>query len=469
MNYLDSLRQTTNTAYTENGALSNLSTLNDNLDFFSRAGAMRGNISGAVALFEKAYAEDPQMAVRCLFYLRDVRGGQGERNLFRKCIMFLSEEHRKQVIRFIAEYGRWDDLFSLPMKEIHTIVSERLERDRHLMIGRESVSLLAKWMPSENASSKVTQSRAKELIKLMKISERKYRKLLVDLRTYLDILEQKMSAKKWDEIDYSKLPSQAHRKHVKAFKRHDEERYTKYLEQVKSGEKKINTSTLYTYEVYDMVKNGQDDVATAMWNNLPDYTNGKNALVIADVSGSMNGRPMSVSVSLAMYFAERNKGTFNGYFMTFSSKPRLQKVTGSTLAQKIRNLESSEWGMSTNLEAAFKAILDAAIKNKASQEEMPAILYVISDMQFNQCVYSNNTNFVNAEEMFKEAGYKLPHVVFWNVNARNESPATMFDNGVTLISGSSQSTFRYAVEGKSPMEFMNEVLNSKRYAQIVLE
>lgn len=468
MSFLNALQQTTNVAYTENGAVSNRGTLDPVLDFFSRAGAMRENVDEAVKLFTRAYAEDPKLAVKALFYMRDVRGGQGERTLFRQCLKALPSEVQNKVMRFIPEYGRWDDLLLLDPNLTIGIVKKQLEEDEKNMAEGNSVSLLAKWLPSENASSNKTSLRAMELMKLLELKPSQYRKKIVALRKHIKILEHQMSSKQWGEVDYEKIPSQAHRKHVKAFKRNDTDRYTKYLEEVEEGTKKIKTSTLYTYEVFDTVSK-DEQAANAMWSNLPDYTNGTNALVVADVSGSMSGRPMSISVSLALYFAERNKGVFNGYFMTFSESPQLHKVLGSSLTQKLSNIENSQWGMNTNLEKAFQAILEAAVRDKCPQEEMPKVLYIISDMEFDACVSTSETNFNNAKRMFEESGYKLPHVVFWNVSSRNDQvPATKYDNGVTLISGSSQSTFRYAVEGKDPLTLMNEVLNSERYRAIEL-
>ncbi len=467
MTFIDSLSQETNAASTENGAVAHASTLDAVLDFFSRAGAMRGKTTEAIKLFDRAYAEDPQLAVKCLFYLRDVKSGQGERDLFRKCIMSVSVEDRAKIIPMIAEYGRWDDLLSLPLKEVSSLIKKQLDQDIKKMRTGESISLLGKWCPSENASSTETKSRAKELISLMGWSEEYYRKRLSELRAHLGILERKMSMKEWGKIDYSKLPSQAHRKHVEAFKRHDLERYAAYLESVKKGEAKVNTSTLYTYEVFDLLQK-DEDLANVMWDNLPDYTNGTNALVMADVSGSMSGRPMSVSVSLALYFAERNKGPFNGYFMTFTDVPHLVKVLGKDLKQKMNSIQGNV-GYNTNVDAAFRAILDAAIKDKTKQEEMPAVLYIISDMEMDECANPTSTSFDHAESKFNEAGYILPHLVFWNVNSRtNQSPATKFNNRVTLISGNSQSTFRYAVEGKSPLDLMYSVLNSERYSKIII-
>lgn len=229
----------------------------------------------------------------------------------------------------------------------------------------------------------------------------------------------------------------------------------------------MNSSTLYTYEIYDLINRGDKETANALWKSLPDFTNGSNALVIADVSGSMYGRPMSVSVSLALYFAERNKGTFNNYFMTFSSNPTLQKVYGDTLEEKMNSIQRSDWGMSTNLQASFDAILSAAVDDMTPKEQMPKILYIISDMQFDRCGGSN-TNFEEAKSKFNKNGYELPHIVFWNVNSKDDSPSTMYDNNVTLISGSSQSTFSYAVEGKTPIESMIDILNSERYSKITM-
>lgn len=474
MNFLDELQKNTNRGRTENDAATNLSSLDPVLDFFSLAGAMRGRPAEAVELFQRAYAADPQAAVRTLFYLRDIRGGQGERDLFRAGLAWLDQYQGgalDKVLKLVPEYGRWDDLWGVLTDErIATLIKDQLARDEISMAKGESVSLLAKWLPSVNTSSSDSVKLGRRIARVLGFKESQYRKLVASLRRHIKLLEQQMSAAQWAEIDYSKLPSQAHRKHVKAFHRHDEGRYADFLAKAVKGEAKLNTNTLYTYEVFDAVQAGQNEAADAMWANLPDYTQGTRALVMADVSGSMSGRPMSVSVSLALYFAERNIGPFKDHFMTFSERPQLVKVLGKTLSQKLRNIESSAWGMNTNLEAAFDAILAAALSSKDGAEAMPSVLYIISDMEFDACVTRPDaTLFENAQVKFEAAGLKLPHVVFWNVDARQtQAPATKFDDRVTLISGLSQSTFRYAVEGKSPLELMDEVINSERYAPIVL-
>jgi len=471
MSFLDILQQNTNKTRTENGAVTNRSSLNPVLDFFSQAGAMRGRVQDAVHLFQRAYIADPLLALKALFYLRDVRGGQGERDLFRACLPIVSADHLGHNIQHVPEFGRWDDLFVLDMKDIVAVCQVQLNADLKAMeVDGGKVSLLAKWMPSENTSSKETRTLAKSIREAFGWDAKTYRKNLSKLRKHIKLVEQKMSANEWGNIEYDKIPSQAHRKHVKAFKRHDEARYAEFIGDVQKGEKKINTSTLYTYEIFDLVRSGEHEVADAMWKNLPDYTRGTNALVLADVSGSMSGRPMSISVSLALYFAERNTGPFHNFYMTFSDIPVLAEVKGATLVDKLNFIQSYNVGYNTNLEAAFDAILAAAVKSGAKGDDMPKVLYIISDMEFDeQMTDCDITNFESAKKKFEAAGLVLPHVVFWNVNSRqDQTPALAYDNNVTLVSGSSQSTFRYAVEGKNPVELMEDVLNSERYAIITL-
>lgn len=486
MSFLEELhKQGNKTAYTQNGAISNVSTLNPLLDFFSKAGAMRGKEADAVELFKAAYALDETLALRCLFYLRDIRGGQGERSVFRACLQALEDMDNDvaiKVLPFIGEYGRWDDMFvfrkGATLAAIAQLISTQLDSDEKDMKNGRPVSLMAKWLPSENASSKTRRGQAVAIATLLNLKPRQYRKKLSELRKYIVLLEQSMSNREWSSIKYDKLPSQAHRKHVKAFKRHDNERYDAYIAAVQRGETKINASTLFTYEVYDMVNKGNGATADALWASLPDYTRGENALVLPDVSGSMFSNysksvaPISVSVSLALYFAERNTGLFKDFFLEFSSNARLHKVTGKTLSERMESVRrSTGWMGSTNLQSAFDAILDAAVKSNASVDEMPKILYIISDMQFDEATRENSaTNLEVAQRKFEAAGYELPHVVFWNVNATygNDAPATMYDGKVTLISGSNQSTFQYAVAGKTPMESMLDILNSERYTRIVV-
>lgn len=465
MSYLQELQKATNKTRTENNAVTHKSSLNPVLDFFALGAAKRKDIPAAVELFKRAYAHNQLLALKTLFYIRDVRGGQGERDIFRACIKEVPEEVVQKNLKLIPEYGRWDDLLVLEDELIIPLIAEQLGTDEALMQKGESISLLAKWLPSENTSSPDTKKRARKLIQSLGMKPSQYRKKLSSLRKHIDILEQRMSRNMWETIVYEKLPSQAHRKHVKAFNRNDSDRYEAYLESVKKGDASINTKTLFPYEVFDMVALGDVATANMMWKNLPDYTNGKNALVVADVSGSMMGRPMSISVSLALYFAERNQGAFKDHFITFSSTPSIQSIVGNTLREKLIYIESADWGMSTNIDAVFDLLLTAGVASK----EMPEIIYIISDMEFNLCTNVELSNFERAEEKFKAHDMVLPHIVFWNVDSRdNHLPATKFDHHVTLISGASPSVFKYAVEGKSAEQSMIEILESSRYAPIVL-
>lgn len=472
MSYLDELQKATNKSTTENDGATNASSLNPCLDFFALGASKRNDIDSAVRLFSKAYASDKTTALRILFYFRDVRGGQGERDIFRACMEELSAIDpavADNMLEFIPEYGRWDDLLyhraanGVAVK----MVKEQLEKDMKAFKDGP-VSLLAKWMPSENASSEVTRKAAQNWAKSLGLKPSQYRKMLSKLRAKIDILERKMSDKKWMDIKYENVPSQAFRKHTAAFDRNDHERYQEFIGAVNKGEKKVNTSTVTTAEVIQNVKKGDNNSANAIWKSLDNFVpEDLNAIVVADVSGSMYGRPMEISTSLALYFAERNKGYFANKFLTFSERPRLVEVLGETLTQKLRNIETADWGMNTNIERTFDALLAAAVAS-GDTENVPRVIYIISDMEFDVCATgADETAFENAKRKWKEAGLELPTVVFWNVDARsNNVAATKFDRNVTLISGSNQSAFRFAMEGKTPEQLMHEVIDSDRYKHI---
>lgn len=471
MNFLSSLINETNQSRTENDAAAFCSTLDACLDFFALGGAKRNNQDQVVQLFSRAYSQDKQTAVRILFYLRDIRGGQGERKSFRTCLADLYQHDLlvfEKIVSFVPEYGRWDDLIAfVDNTQVVDLIKKQLEIDQN----SEQVSLLAKWLPSENCSNQEQRKLARKWAEKLGLSLSQYRKTLVGLRQKINLLESKMTAKQWAEIEYDKLPSLAFAKHTKAFWRNDEKRFQAYLQAVQKGEKKVNTATLYCYQIVSLLRNDEKS-AEVLWNNLPDYTQGENAIVVADVSGSMYGVPMDMSVSLALYFAERNRGAFHNYFMTFSMRPQLVQVQGRTIAEKIRNIETADWDMNTNLEAVFDTILQAAVKAHSPQEDMPAVIYIISDMEFDRCCQNSNaTIFHNAQQQFTQAGYRLPQVVFWNVASRSNQtlPVTKDDTHVVLVSGANQTTFELAVAGKSPLEFMNEVVNAQRYQQIKID
>lgn len=474
----------TKNARTENGAVTHSTTTNAVLDFFALAGAMRNNVQGAINLFRLAYAEDRQLAVRTLFYLRDIRGGQGERDLFRALFLELrrlDSEVADLVTPFIPTYGRWDDVIAVSDPEVGAefIYHQLVTDEENINLGK-SISLMGKWLPSENASSKLSRKQARDLAARLGLTAKEYRKRVVALRKYIGILEQKMSENDWDAVEYGKLPSQAARKHTKAFKRHDEYRFESFLSSVVKGEATMNAGTVFTYEVVDMIRNGQESAANAVWASLPDYTNGSNALVVADTSGSMGSvgrswgtgvQPIDVSVSLALYFAEHNTGPFKDYFLTFSERSKLVKVTGRTLTEKLSNIGTANWGYNTNIQSVFDTVLKAALAAGADAIDIPKVIYIISDMEFDSVGDGDNlTNYEAAERKFNAAGFQLPHIVFWNVAARNSNvPATAAATRVTLVSGLSQSTFQHVVAGKTPLDSMFDILNGERYADIVIE
>ena len=268
---------------------------------------------------------------------------------------------------------------------------------------------------------------------------------------------------------YSAVPSQASRIYKNAFKEHDETRYEAFIEKAEKGEVKINAGTLYPHQIYKSVQEDYSKTLEALWVQLPDYTQGKNALVVADVSGSMSGDPMAVSVSLALYFAERNKGQFKDHFITFSGNPRLQRVVGQNLRSKMNSIETAEWQQNTNLQAVFDLILNTALQNNTSKEEMPETIYIISDMDFDSAC-DTRTNFEVIKAKYEQVGHKIPNLVFWNVDARSGKnlPTQQNENGVALVSGFSPVIFKMAVENKTPEQVMLDTINSERYAKIKL-
>ena len=465
--FLDSLYEETSKGLTENLAVTYIRSGSNLLDFYAQAGAMRTNPDKTLDLFQKAFAEDRQSAIRILFYLRDVRGGQGERDLFRKCLEWLGTNYKDifdKIVEYVSEYGRWDDMF-FDNEKCFSIIKEQLEKDRLA----EMPSLLAKWLPTINASSKTTKAKANFMAEKLGMNGITYRKLLREIRKKIKAVEELMSAQKWNEINYSAVPSQASRIYKNAFRKHDETRYDDFITKAEKGEVKIQAGTLYPYQIYKSVERDYSPTLEALWNQLPDYTQGKNALVVADVSGSMEGDPMSVSVSLALYFAERNKGQFKDYFITFSGDPRLQKVVGKNLLDKMNSIERADWQMNTDIQAVFNLILNIALKNNTPENELPETIYIISDMEFDSCC-ETRTNFEVIEEKYKQAGYKIPNIVFWNVYARsgNNLPTQKNKQGVALVSGLSPVIFKIVVENKTPEQVMLDTINLERYSQIVL-
>lgn len=337
---------------------------------------------------------------------------------------------------------------------------------------QNKVSLLSKWISSENTSSSETRAQGRKIREYLGWTPKQYRKTLTALRSHLNVLEQKMSAGDWNSINFETVPSKASLIYRKAFKKRDGARYQSYLDSVKKGEKKINAAALFPYEIVSKVTGySSDDTVDVLWDALPNYLEGneRNILCVCDCSGSMCGTPMNVSISLGIYTAERNKGPFAGYFITYSDNPILQKVIGDTLTQKVRNLQSQN-AYSTNLQAVFDMLLSHAVKNKVKQSDMPEQVLVITDCEFNS-TQNGNTNLDALKVKYKAAKYEMPQLVFWNVNStQNNVPATANEKNVLLVSGSSPSVFKTLLSGKqhTPVDQMIETLNQKIYDSVVV-
>lgn len=480
---LEALKIETNKTVTQNGAATYASTGSDCLDLFASIGAMR-NLSEEEIWnrFYKAFCEDKLLAMKILFYARDIRGGIGERKVFRIILKKLAKVAKSSVtknIMNIPEFGRYDDMLELLDTPCEKDMLACIDRQLHDDLANwetGAISLLAKWLPSANASNEKTVIRAKKLAKALSFSEKEYRQLLSKLRAAIKIIENNLREKDYT-FAYEKQTSKSMFKYRSAFIRNDSERYFDFLQRVQTGEAKIKTDTLYPYElVRSLTENLTDEMRKTLdvtWNNLPDYTNNENALVVLDGSGSMywggNPKPVDVALSLAIYFAERNKGTFQNHFITFSESPRLVKIKGQDIFEKVQYCIQFNQAENTNIEKVFKLILSAAVKNAVPQELMPTTVYIISDMEFDYCTDDASlTNFENAQKQFQKHGYTLPKLVFWNVHSMQQQvPVAKNEQGVILVSGCSPKIFEMVVSGEtSPYAFMMRVINSERYNKI---
>lgn len=478
MSFLNDLEIETSVTETENGGRALSSTGDGLLNLFAVLGALRSRPYDVIEKFDDAYNEDADLATKMVFYGRDVRGGLGERTVGRLMLHRLAEINPDVVncnIHNIVEYGRWDDLFVLFDTECENAmlntISNQLSADLIAMREDKPVSLLAKWMPSINTSSRNTVALAAKLARALKMTPATYRKNLSKLRHYIDVVEVKMSANEWGKIDYERVPSKAMSNYDNTFENHDSVRFLNYLNDVKEGKAKINVSTLYPYDIIEKLDNSTNDTCELQWKALPNYVEGdNNFLVMADVSGSMYGRPMATSVGLAIYFAERNHGEYAGKFMTFTNDPHLVTIKGNTLADKYRSV-TKEVGYSTNLEKAFDAVLNTAVRTHCSQGELPKALIVISDMEIDAW---NGGSLTFTEEMrkrFADAGYEMPKLVYWNVDSRHDTfLASKNDPNTILVSGQSASTFKNLIKGIecSAFEIMEQTLNDERYAGVIV-
>lgn len=455
-NLINAMRQ--KDALTANGALTNSTSLNAVVDMFFLAGASRTmSEQNIINVFVKAYAENPTLAVKCLFWARDVRGGAGERRFFQVIMKYLSTTDEKNYINLLGhtpEYGYWKDVFTLSTPT--PILLEWMENE----LASSNSSLLAKWFPRRGVWFS-------SMHKHLGITPKQFRKMIVEKTK---VVETAMCNKEWNAIEYSKIPSQAFQKYKNAFKRNDESRFTDFINAVVKGEAKVNSSTLFPYQLFQSFEKGLDSNALiAQWNNLPDYVGEGSFLPVCDVSGSMYGLPMEISISLGVYLSERNKSVFKDAFITFSQTPKLQYLKGNVV-ERFNQLRRAEWGMNTNLQAVFNLVLSKAKQNNLSQSDLPENILIISDMEFDSACGSR-TNFEVIRDEFEAAGYKMPKLTFWNVNGREGNvPVSADTKDVALISGASPSIVKNVLAGKdfTPKGIMLETLLSERYEKIMV-
>lgn len=469
---------TTKDARTANGALTNSTTLNACLDFFSIAGS-RKDLKES---FYKAFGENPELAIRILFWSRDCRGGAGSRYNFILVMQSLQNTHPdvfSKIFKFIPEYGYWKDLFKLnPTQELIEFIAETLTAE-------SNHSLCAKYTPRKGVWFG-------KLRKELGMSLAGFRHFLVKKT---QVVEQQMCSQKWSEIDYSAVPSIAGMRYSEIFKKHDSDRYNNYLKDVAEGKSKINASVLYPGDVFNKayprsydktVKDPQ--LIRNLWAALPNYMQDckEKILPVCDTSGSMfdgvgKTRPIDVSVGLGVYIAEHNSGPFHNFFMTFSEHPKCIQLTGDDVVTHFNQLNAEEWGYNTDLEKVFVCLLRQAKASNLKQEDMPTKLLLISDMQFDAVTsYGWNTdnltpfektNFEAIEEMYRMAGYERPGIVFWNVNGdAGNMPATLRDKNIAFVSGYSPAIIESVMHGDflDPMQVMMVTINSERYNKICL-
>lgn len=527
-NFMNGMKQATNFGFTENGALKYNSTLDAVYDMYALCGAFRERSDeDCIFAFKKALDQDEALALKCLFYLRDILEGAGERRFFRVCYHWLATAHpeaARRNLKYLPEYGRWDDVFSIvgtPLeKDAFALVKHQLAMDaKDVMTPNGAISLCAKWCPSENTSSQKTRALATKLRNYMGMTPKQYRKLLSTLRERINVLERLMSANEWDKIDFSAIPSQAGIKYRKAFQRHDLERKkvdpkaVTYEEFMHDDSTKVNAGSMAPYEVvrkaitycqenyhteYDYkarkyttrLLGGMDDTErlaiNKYWDNLTDYFKDTtfNGICVVDTSGSMTCgvgiRPIDVAISLGLYCAEHNNGPFANHYISFASRPQMIETNGIDFVDKVQRIYQTNLCDNTNLEAVFNLMLQTAINNHCSQDEIPQTVCVISDMEvdrgttfkYDNCTYVTTdyngyvrTMMEKMRKRWSDAGYEMPSLIYWNVNARND---TFLDDdpNVTYVSGGSATIFKQVLTGKKGIDLMLETLGGDRYKNI---
>jgi len=492
--FLNQLKNETNYGYTENGAVKHLTTNNAVYDLFAMGAAYRERSDAdCLLLFMKAFEENEELALKCLFWIRDCRGGVGERRFFRVCLKWLAQNHPDAVRRnleYIPFFGRWDDLYELVDTPLANQALDLIQHQLRLDMSCEknAISLCAKWLKSENCSSAESKRLAKITRNYLGLTSKEYRQMLSKLRQKINVLERLMSANEWDKIVFDKIPSRAGLIYKNAFARR-EIIAKKYETFAKDKNTKVNTQVLYPYEVVAKAQkcwcNDMDDTDRLMvnkyWENLPNYCNDKDhsILCMVDTSGSMTGSaasaPINVAISLGMYCAERLNGPFKNHYISFSSHPQLISIEGTDFVDKVRRIYWTNLCENTNLTAAFDLLLYTTLRENVKAEDIPSTIVVISDMEIDYGTrewfgssrrgWTQETAATEMETMRKKwaaAGLKLPRLIYWNVEARNN---TILDSGpnISFVSGMSPTLFKSILTGKNGWDLCLETICAERY------
>jgi len=456
---------------TDNGMRARANTSNTAVDLFGSIGAMRGK-GTAVNVFAKAYAENKDLAIRIAQWARDVRGGAGERQIFRDILIWLEANDpevlvESRILDNVAEIGRFDDLLIFTHGAVKAKAYSIL-----LTAIQNGNGLAAKWLPRKGPI-------AVDLRSWFGMSPKQYRKTLVGLT---NVVETQMCAKNWNEINFSHVPSVAMSNYMTAFHKNAPEAFQAYKDALKrnDGTAKVNAGAVYPYDVVKMIQPSyygpaaDNTVADAMWKALPDYMNDQNVLSMVDVSGSMScpaGKEttvtcLQVALSLGLYVSDKSKGAFKDVFMTFSQNPEFVTVKG-TLAEKLNKMSRAQWDMNTNLNRAFEKLLAHATSNRVPAEDMPKILLILSDMQFDHCARFDDSAMQMIRRKYEDAGYEMPATVFWNLNDRGNSPVKFNDSGVALVSGFSPAIMKSILAADldkfSPEAIMLQTVGVDRY------
>lgn len=504
----------TATTYTDNGAPSNESTGSYCLDYFFKC---RGASSAEVGdLVVKAWKENPLTTLKLMFYTRDCRGGKGERKLFYDSFLAIYRTSCDEEvnaynalninIKHIPEYGSWKDVFHLWEVlaetnmlggQILRLITAQLETDFMNMGLGKPVSLCAKWAPSANSKLGITL--AKQIYRSRDASKIYRTKYLTPLREYINIVERLMCAGKWEDIEFSKVPSQAMRKLKNAFKKHTPEKFGAWLEEVKAGKSKVCAKQLFPYQ---LVSNygAEDPLVEEQWKVISNSVSAslKDTVIVVDTSGSMTSplyksatTCMDVALSLGLLVAEHTQPPFRNTIITFTTDPTLLELPDPSISMhtRLERLRLAPWGGSTNIQAVFDLIINKVLEvgsgaSAPTPIPAPKRVIIVSDMQFNAACRdinnnsdiidnidsSNTTNFEVIKQKYAANNLIMPQLVFWNVAGDTKDfPIKMDDANTILISGFSQSILESIIDGNtSPMDIMNRVINNPRYDKITL-